>query len=447
MVFLLTFSQYISIPILSEWLNGKELILLDTSLCNTRYRPTFIELFRSHHTKFQSLVFSANIPCPLMLSIANWAEVRQISNFGLNIQVCNDMLMDWMTPEASKRLKTYLNGCIAMHLKRVANETVSILESNFSCLNNLVSAVYSDADGPMNIRAMNFALCSKLTSCNFSLSHTLTSESIIAICRNCVYLSELNLFRCNRVDDRVISAVLVHSRSLRLLDIFGCYSVTERAISMLSAMHRGGQFEFRAVHTLNTLRNYLWKNSGLTRLDVSELMFVNSIITNLIAQSCKGLQVLILNRCSRITDDEICVLVTSLPCLRVLDIQSLKVITDTALECINTYCAGIEELRLYANVRLTQSGLKSIGTGTTRNLTSLTMKSLMFLTRDVLSAILSNCNRLKYLDISGSAGFSNEALIALVPLFSKLTELNLKFCIHISDDTKDLLSKHCKVIR
>lgn len=445
MVFLVKFSRYISIPILTEWLSGKALVYLDTAFCSHQYRPVLVSLFQSHES-FQCAVFDSSTVYPVWLSIVDWAHARHFSNYLVCIRFDN-RINEWNTSDNLLRLKSCVSSCTALQLSKFGVDT-SIVDTIGPWLSSLKVLVCSEAKGPMNLDVKAFAQCPSLTVCNFAHCHSISSESIIAICRGCISLTSLNLWRCSSVNDQVVSAIIVHSRKLMFLDVFFCPKLSRRALAILIMMLKrsSSNFELDAYHRPNLLSYYLWNNPDLTRLDLSMQMLLGDDSAYTIAAACTELVSLNLNKCSRITDDGMLCLVTSLVYLRVLDIQSLKIISDQTLSNICTYCHCLEELLLYENSRISNRGLQLIGTGSIAGLKSLTLKALRNFDDGTLHAVVSNCSHLTYLNISCNRGFSDDGLLLLWSRIESLKVLNIQFCPSVSAEMKKSLSQFGNVV-
>ncbi|XP_054783339.1 F-box/LRR-repeat protein 3-like [Prosopis cineraria] len=293
--------------------------------------------------------------------------------------------------------KLDISGC-----QNITHTGLSALTSSFGYLEQLTLADGSPvtlalADG-LNKLAMLQSII--LDGC------LVTSSGLMAIGNSCISLKELSLSKCVGVTDEALSLVVSKQRDLRKLDITCCRMITDISIASIA----------------NSCIN-------LTSLKMESCGLVPREAFILIGQRCHSLKDLDLT--DNEIDDEGLKSISSCAGLSNLKLGICLNITDRGLSYVGKCCSKLKELDLYRSTGITDSGISGIA----RGCPELVMINAAYCTAITDSSLLSlsQCSKLKTLEIRGCTLVTSIGLAAIANKCKLLTCLDIKKCYNIDD--------------
>ncbi|ONH99734.1 hypothetical protein PRUPE_6G046600 [Prunus persica] len=262
---------------------------------------------------------------------------------------------------------------------------------------------------------------------NYSRLKSISLDGCLVTCSGtksigswCASLRELSLSKCLGVTDECVSFLVQAHRELQKLDITCCRKITSASIDCIT----------KSCTFLTSLR---MESCSL----VSEDAFL------LIGQRCQFLEEL------DVTDNEINN--EGLKSIsRCSKLCSLKLgiclnITDDGLTHIGSGCPKLEELDLYRCLGITDVGIAKIACGCP------TMKMINIAYNDKITdsslTSLSQCLRLKIVEIRGCPSVSTVGLSAIAGACRQLEVLDIKKCVNINDNGMLALGQSCQNLR
>lgn len=237
-------------------------------------------------------------------------------------------------------------------------------------------------------------VCRNLTHVDASWC-TVTDSGLSAIAKSCDRLESLCLNGCGLIADNGLKTLAtLHGKSLKELEMFGCFNITSRGIRHLASI-------------------------------------------------CQNLRTLQLGQCYRITDSCIAQVSSSLCCVENLDLRGCKQIKDTCIEKIVNHCSRLQTLALANCPNISNNAMQKIAS-TLPGIRSIDVCGCRLITDESINRLATNCRQLVYLDIS-STGCTYKSVCRLAEQGSTdLETLKLNFITGITESNLKRLTNHCK---
>lgn len=237
-------------------------------------------------------------------------------------------------------------------------------------------------------------VCRNLTHVDASWC-TVTDSGLSAIAKSCDRLESLCLNGCGLIADNGLKTLAtLHYKSLKELEMFGCFNVTSRGIRYL-------------------------------------------------ANICRNLRTLQLGQCYKITDSCIAEVSSNLCCVENLDLRGCKQIKDTCIEKIVDNCSRLQTLALANCPNISNNAMQKIAS-TLPGIRSIDVCGCKLITDESVNRLAMNCRQLVYLDIS-STGCTYKSVCRLAEQGSTdLETLKLNFIAGITESSLTRLTNHCK---
>ncbi|XP_051884007.1 F-box/LRR-repeat protein 2 isoform X3 [Pristis pectinata] len=203
----------------------------------------------------------------------------------------------------------------------------------------------------------------------------LTGKSVLAIASSLRCLECLSLGRIRHITDSVLKD-LPTIRTLQALDISECYQVSGcdlvKGLASPKAASKLVRLNFSCCTMVNdsclfSMAKILGRN--LRELDLTSCLYISDISVHAIANHLRGLTVLRLGWCKKITDWGLLGLIKAnddsqphnkeirFDELRTLSLSMVREITDESIVSIATHCRSLEQLSLSHCGQLTDQGL------------------------------------------------------------------------------------------
>ncbi|XP_033751788.1 uncharacterized protein LOC117335722 isoform X2 [Pecten maximus] len=241
------------------------------------------------------------------------------------------------------------------------------------------------------------ARCRGLTHIDASWCNV-TDSGIGAISGSCDRLESLCINGCQNVKDEGLETVIKkHGKSLRHLEMFGCFNITPKSI------------RFLATHCLNLLNINLGQCYKLTDSCISQLSSSLGRVENLDLRGCK-----------QIKDNCIRYVVKNCPRLQTISLANCPNITDVSMLEVSTYITDIRTIDVCGCRNITDNSIR---------------------------ALANNCQNLRNIDIS-STGCSHRSVSMLANFCNqRLETVKLNFLSDITDPVIIKLAKHCRRLK
>ncbi|XP_066505027.1 F-box and leucine-rich repeat protein 13 isoform X2 [Hoplias malabaricus] len=265
----------------------------------------------------------------------------------------------------------------------------------------------------------------------------------ISQCKN---LQELNLSKCTSISDEIVRMILEECSSLLSLNLSHT-NVTNGTLIALSRCSLNLQcLNLAYCKYLNDVGfEFLATGQGchrLTHLDLSGCVQISVDGFRHIAKSCSGLQHIVLDYMPMLSNACIQALVSTCHSLTVISLVDSQNLTDTAFKAI-AEVSSLTTLKIEGNRCLTDSSWKAL-CRSSPHLTVLHVADCCNMT-DASVKYIASLRNISILHIADFVKLSDTGIhyIADGPSASKLQELNLSNCPHISDQSIMRLTQRC----
>ncbi|CAN6556351.1 unnamed protein product [Malus baccata var. baccata] len=254
-----------------------------------------------------------------------------------------------------------------------------------------------------------------------------TCSATKAIGSWCASLTELSLSKCSGVTDECVSFLVQSHRELLKLDITCCTKITYASIDCIT----------RSCTSLTSLRMescslvsedaFLLigqRCQFLEELDVTDNEINNEGLKYI--SRCSKLRSLKLGICLNITDDGLTHVGSGCPKLKELDLYRSRGITDAGIAKIACGCPAMEMINIAYNDKITDSSLISLSQ--CLRLRILEIRGCPRVSTVGLSTIARACRELEVLDIKKCVDINDNAMFALGQFCQNLRQINLSYC-------------------
>ncbi|XP_053126551.1 F-box/LRR-repeat protein 20-like isoform X2 [Hemicordylus capensis] len=281
------------------------------------------------------------------------------------------------------------------HLRRL--QSLDVSECSLVSCSELVKA-FSAVEGQPKLVSLNVAFCSLLQDSSvLSLARALSRS-----------LQVLDLSSCVSITNRSIQAIASHLLHLTVLRLAWCKELTDWGL--LGVEEPKEEHEHAGEKDAGPKFSRNFGNMGFFLPPPQDLEQDTRILLDLTKQNARQkhraslsalthLQELDLTACGKLTD------VISFPDLRHLSLSLMPNITDTSLIAVAQNCQSLEYLALSHCMNLTDKGFAEAACSLPR-LQHLILSGCNQLTPQTLKAISQACRQLKCLDVSMCSGIS-----------------------------------------
>ncbi|ESR45203.1 F-box/LRR-repeat protein 3 [Citrus sinensis] len=240
-------------------------------------------------------------------------------------------------------------------------------------------------------------------------------------------LKELSLSKCSGVTDEELSFVVQSHKELRKLDITCCHKITYASINSIT----------KSCTSLTSLRMECCKLVSweafvligqqcqyLEELDITENEVNDEGLKSI--SRCSKLSSLKLGICSNITDEGLTHVGSTCSTLKELDLYRSSGITDVGVVAVSHGCPSLEMINIAYNERITDTSLISLSE--CLRLKVLEIRGCPRISAIGLSAIAMGCRQLAMLDIKKCFNINDNGMIPLAQYSQNLKQINLSYC-------------------
>ncbi|KAI6670900.1 hypothetical protein NL676_005785 [Syzygium grande] len=307
--------------------------------------------------------------------------------------------------------------------QNVSHVGLSSLTSEAHCLQQLILSYGSPvtADLGKSLHKFSGLQVVRLDGCMVTCS----GMKAMVNCTTC--LKELSLSKCLGVTDDCLSFLGQTQRELRKLDITCCRKITYASINSITS-----SFSFLCslrmeLCTLVSRDAYLligWRCQNLEELDLTDNNIDDEVLMSI--SRCSHLRSLKLGVCAKITDDGLKHIGRSCLNLTELDLYRSMAITDAGIAKIAIGCPALEMINIAYNENVTDVALISLSN--CPRLKALEIRGCPYVSSIGLSAIARGCRRLTLLDIKKCYNINDNGMLSLVQFSPNLRQINLSYC-------------------
>ncbi|KAK3585426.1 hypothetical protein CHS0354_020143 [Potamilus streckersoni] len=253
------------------------------------------------------------------------------------------------------------------------------------------------------------ARCQNLTHIDASWSNV-TDSGIIAISNGCKRLESTCINGCQGISNEGFETMIKkHGGSLRVLEMFGCFGITARAITTLSnnctslvSLHLGQCYKL-TDSCISQL------SASLGRVETLDLRGCKQIKDNCIrrvVKNCPRLKSLVLANCPNITDVSMLEISTYLTDIRSIDVCGCKNVTDNSVRALANSCMNLRHVDISSS-GCTHRSVSLIASFCGQRLECLKLNFLCDVTEACIIKLIKNCKRLKMLHLYGCTNIRN----------------------------------------
>eukprot|EP00041_Stephanoeca_diplocostata_P021097 m.485140 g.485140 ORF g.485140 m.485140 type:complete len:511 (-) comp21732_c0_seq3:236-1768(-) len=335
---------------------------------------------------------------------------------------------NYLTVMAVKRMRASFDGIENLcfldlsYIQRIEHGAVAELASS-GIKPSWFSAACAEDFNDSDLHKLRPA-CTNLCGIYLSFCENLSSEGIIRLLE-CSRggVQYLDLQGCERISDRLLTAVHALCPRLRVINLYVCPDITDDGVRALcggarlcTEMEGDCERNKRSVDTAerdtnrmpsaeaNGVKDGRW-TSSLQSVNLSLCTRISDAAVDSIARACVRLHTLTVSGCDLITDKGV-ISLTRLATIVSLDLSWCTKISDAAIAVLAQRCTQLAHLRLFGCVQLTDAAVRDLAEG---------------------------CRRLKSLKMSGCSLLSDQACIDLAANARRLKILYLSYCPRITD--------------
>ncbi|XP_033113308.1 uncharacterized protein LOC117113912 [Anneissia japonica] len=251
--------------------------------------------------------------------------------------------------------------------------------------------------------------CRGLTSLDVSWC-SVTNNGLISIAESIQMLGMLCLNGCQAVTDDSINMILKkHCKSLRVLEVFGCFNISPAVISQigkvcknLQALNVGQCYKMTDDHML-TMVSHL---EHVQHLDMRGCKQIHDTTVRKIVRCCKKLKSVSLANCGHLTDASLVEFATYLPTIGILDVSGCKKITNHGVYTLAKSCYQLSSLDL-SSTSVNYKSVSSLASYCGKSLQILKLNFCQDITEKSVLKLLHHCKRLEMLQLYGVKGLRN----------------------------------------
>ncbi|XP_061483167.1 uncharacterized protein LOC133385023 isoform X2 [Rhineura floridana] len=246
------------------------------------------------------------------------------------------------------------------------------------------------------------AFCHNLSSVDISWTGA-TDSGLIALVKACISLQCLSANGSHITDDSITALIEKHGKSLKKLEIFGCYALTAKCLRSVAMkcpdlkILNIGRIHKITEDCLTQVINSLKK---LTSINITGLNMVNDSAIHFIVKKCPELECLVLSSCSQVTDISLMEISTYLPTIRYLDVSGCKEVTDIGVQALAGSCQKLSYLDL-SSTATSKRGVCLLASFCFRTLECVKLSFCKGISLDAIVKLCKNCKRLKILHLYG----------------------------------------------
>ncbi|KAJ9700182.1 hypothetical protein PVL29_005822 [Vitis rotundifolia] len=278
-------------------------------------------------------------------------------------------------------------------------------------------------------------------------SNCFSDAGLIALGETFTKLKKLSLIWCSNVTSMGLQSFAQKCRSLRSLDLQGCYVGDQGLAAVGECCKELQDLNLRFCEGLTDrglVELAIGCGKSLKVLGIAACAKITDISLEAVGSHCRSLETLSLDS-EFIHNEGVLAVAEGCRLLKVLKLLCINV-TDEALEAVGTCCLSLEVLALYSFQKFTDRSLSAIGNGC-KKLKNLILSDCYFLSDKGLEAIATGCSELIHLEVNGCHNIGTLGLASVGKSCLRLTELALLYCQRIGDNALLEIGRGCKFLQ
>lgn len=379
------------LSILLEYLNMKEIVILDSAICNKPDRNKWLECI-----------------------------AKDMGSVATKIQpyLRDDGPIIW----CSKRNVQF--KCLAIdNIKKPYSVTTVGASLLSMCSKNMIEFhLYYNIRSPEILIELG-QQCSKLKKLKIT-SEYITDKDLALLLSHNIDLEHIELGFCERLGDDSLMVIAAHCRRLRTILFDHMTHFTDKGMEALVSVNH--DLEDIGVYSCTTLLTY------------SSLMAI--------ANSCHKLKVLDISNAEWITDEGFVALVSNNLDLEEIGLEYRPLLTDVSIIALTSHCHRLRKVYFSEMDGFTDQGIATL-VSANHDLEEIRFDSCAFLNNFSLKAIANNCHKLTRLDISNAELITDEGFVALVSSNPNLEEIDLSDCPLLTDASVIAIADNCSKLK
>lgn len=253
-------------------------------------------------------------------------------------------------------------------------------------------------------------------------------------------LTSLNLKNCFQITDAELKGVSLTCVNVTTLSLSNCWPVTDRGIKYIARNVKGitslDISYCSQVHGIG-FENHKWSN--LRFLSISYCKSIGDDELELVLSRAPELRVLHARRCKKITDFGIFTMARFCRLLSRLDLGDCEV-TEKTLQWISTGCQNLTSLNLTFCLKINFGGITDVSLAL-KNLRHIRFDHCTQLSDNSVLVLLAEAGPITHLSLRGCKKVTQGSIFKLVADLKNLVELDMSSCPQISEDSVKALLK------
>ena len=403
------FSEWF-LPILLEYLNIKDIVAMDSAICNKADREQWLKCI----AKDNGSVISDKIKrFPISDRLIQWCYLRKIQFKYLDLKFHHSSFsisFDNITLLAMCCIHLVdLKLCTGEteYRKEIRHKIISELGQRCTQLKRFNSALPDICDKDVTLFMANNH---DLKIIEIAICERLTDATLIVIADNCHTLHKISFAGMYRITDQGIAAVVSTNHDLEDIQLVDCRLLTDATLKAIAGnCHQLKRIKLSSdLMTDEGLKMLVSANHDLRVIEFFHCERVSDATLRAIGENCHTLQQITFKAMHRITDQGMKALVSSNHDLEDISISNCGRLTDETLITIAQHCHKLKKLKLSSD-RMTDEGPVAL-VSANHDLEEIDIRNCDVLTDATLIAIVDNCPKLKELACIGLTNITLSAI-------------------------------------
>lgn len=404
-------------------LSFKEIDKLHRAVCSSRWKSRWLNILRT------------SLQCLLHMRPVSDRDIRWISRYVTvrSVQIARNRFSDMCVANIAyncPRIQSLtLNGMDQGYF--VCSTTIMMLAQRCTFLKCIsLSNLSSVRDCAIVAIATH---CCALETLDMHGCSEVTDVAIVALAVNCSQLRKLDICACTKVSDHGITALGRQCHRLNEIYCEGCSRINEAAFSILVTM-RGSNL-LRLNCNFCSTSNDLAKDIALScqQLKLLHICNCNTLTDDVlcsIAKSCPALENVDIDYCTQISDAGVIGLAKRCSNLTSLSVQYCSLIADEGVVALALHCHDLKIFLASGNFGITSDGIVAFVRRHV-NIKQLAIGACSVSDEAVL-AIAKFCPLLENLELFGNVRITDTGVSSLVSC-SRLRVLRASGCERLTD--------------
>lgn len=347
--------------ILTNWLDVRDVVLLDSSLCTSSARGDFLKVLHMYHpaTPKNASIDSSN-------SWLKWCIRRQVACRTLLLGDCSAELLSNFLALCGRGITTAAFCCKSNPIPPIIQACINIMDLSLSGSaisgENILDLICGS-----HIRCLTLKKCdvfpltgvdrTKLVArrplnhieCEYS---GVGDDLLCSLLPLCSFLKSLKFWACKSITNATAFAAAEHNCRVETLCVSGTriddagVLAIAHSLSALKEFSAGNAFNRSVVVTLPAVTAVLTHSTQLEHLNIGQCVDLTVDCIDVILQRCSGLKVLYLGGLFSATDEDLIKIADGFQQLQHLGIPVSKRLTDRSIRYVAEHCTKLTRVTI-----------------------------------------------------------------------------------------------------